>query len=79
MNSGRKLIFKLILVIYFFVAGVFLIAVPWTHLWPLRITDVPWFMALISNPALRGAISGIGLVLIGGAILEIRDVISHKS
>ena len=77
--SELKVITRLALISYLFVVGVFLIAVPWTILWPLSIPGIPWLTAVISNPILRGAVSGFGLVLIGGAIIEIRHAISKSA
>lgn len=78
MDQGRRTVFKLAMVVYFIVMGTFLIAVPWTSLWPGAFAKVPWLTSLVSNPSLRGAVSGFGLVLIGCAIFEIRDVVSRK-
>ncbi len=78
MSEERKLVNRLALLVYFFVAGTFLIAVPWTDLWLLAVRSLPWVASILSHSVLRGAVSGFGLVLIGCAVFEIRDAISRK-
>ncbi|HUX08523.1 MAG TPA: hypothetical protein VMX35_14575 [Acidobacteriota bacterium] len=78
MSEERKLVNRLALLVYFFVAGTFLIAVPWTDMWMLAMRSMPWIASFLSHSLLRGAVSGFGIVLIGCAIFEIRDAISRK-
>jgi hypothetical protein len=77
VREERTIIGRLALVIYFFIAGTFLIAIPWTGFWSFVLRQAPWLDNLLSHPALRGAVSGFGLVLIAGAIIEIRDAITR--
>jgi len=78
VERERRLIARLALVVYFFTAGAILVAVPWTALWPIVGGEIPWLVAVLTNPAARGAVSGFGLVLVIGAIVEIRDAV-HRS
>jgi hypothetical protein len=77
VNGERKLAARLALLVYFFVAGTFLIVVPWTDLWLSAMRGLPWLASILSHTTLRGAVSGFGLVLIGCAIIEIRDAVSR--
>jgi hypothetical protein len=76
VSKEFNVISELSLISYLIVVGVFLIIVPWTSLWPLTVPGLPWFTTVVANPIFRGAVSGFGLVLIGGAVVEIRHVVS---
>jgi apolipoprotein N-acyltransferase len=76
--SGEPgLVTRLALLVYFFAAGTFLIAVPWTDIWLLAVRGLPVLATILSHPTTRGAVSGFGLVLIVCALAEIRDAISR--
>lgn len=77
MSERPNPVAALAAVAYFIVTGVILIAVPWSSLWPGVFFGAPWLTELFANPILRGAVSGFGLVLIVGAVVEIRNAISR--
>jgi hypothetical protein len=61
------------LVLYLLAAGVFLLLVPWTRAWswnPL-LRSLSGLEALVLNPYLRGAISGLGAYLVLQGLLEL--------
>ena len=57
-------IFRILFVVYCLEAGLFLLVSPWTPTWERLIAAAPWAAAraLALAPALRGLISGFGLV-----------------
>ena len=78
MGRNQNLVIKLALVAYFMAAGAFLVAVPWTSIWSLFSSAVPMLTSFLKSPTIRGAVSGFGLVLVLGAVIEIRDAIRRE-
>lgn len=78
MKNVTDVAARLAMIAYLFVVGVIITAAPWTTLWPISIPGMPWLTMLIINPALRGAVSGFGLVLIGGAVVEASHAFSRN-
>ena len=61
---------RALFILYCFEAGTFLVIVPWTLAWDRNFVQVAasWLRSLLLEPALRGAVSGFGLVhLLWGA------------
>jgi len=54
----------LAVVVYLIAAGWFLVLAPWSRFWSLRVVPAAplWLMTWLDNPALRGALSGFGVV-----------------
>lgn len=78
VGRNENLVIKLALVAYFLAAGAFLVAVPWTSIWSLFSSALPALTSFLKNATVRGAVSGFGLVLVLGAVIEIRDAIGRK-
>lgn len=57
-------LFRILFVVYCVEAGLFLLVSPWTPSWERLIAIVPWaaLHGLALAPALRGLISGFGVV-----------------
>ena len=55
--------------VYLTAAGWFFVLAPWSGFWALRVVPAApfWLAAWLDNPAVRGAISGFGLVHFGAA------------
>ncbi len=55
--------------VYLTAAGWFFVLAPWSSFWAIRIVPAApfWLMAWLDNPAVRGAISGFGVVHFGAA------------
>jgi len=53
-------------VAYFLAAGLFLLLVPWTRTWSANplLLDHPDLRVLVASPFLRGAVSGLGALLL---------------
>ncbi len=62
-NSLRATL-TLAVVVYLTAAGWFFILAPWSRFWAVRVVSVApfWLVAWLDNPALRGALSGFGVV-----------------
>lgn len=54
----------LLAVLYLCAAGWFFILAPWTRFWAAYVVPgaPPWLLALLDAPALRGALSGFGVL-----------------
>lgn len=62
----------MLLFAYFLEAGLALLVVPWTSFWERNyFIDGTVLETVLGNHAVRGAISGIGLVCLGAAIAEL--------
>lgn len=64
---------RLLLAIYFFEAGVLLLAVPWTGFWDRNyfVYVVPALGSVIGSDYVRGAISGLGLINVAAGVSEL--------
>lgn len=58
---------------YFLEAGLLLLVAPWTVFWEHNTFVVRWpaFAAILLSPWFRGAMSGVGVVTIGAALLDL--------
>ncbi len=55
--------------VYLTAAGWFFVLAPWSSFWAIKVVPAAplWLMAWLDSPALRGAISGFGVVHFGAA------------
>jgi hypothetical protein len=62
MRSGS--IYRVFFILYCLEAGLFLLFVPWSHLWDRTMMQVSLLAlrGVLLHPMLRGAVSGFGLV-----------------
>ncbi|MGE0865885.1 MAG: hypothetical protein AB7P34_18445 [Vicinamibacterales bacterium] len=61
--------------------GLLLVLLPWSTFWE-RNYFVEWspaIEAVLTSNYLRGAISGLGLVNLGAALIELADVLGNRS
>jgi hypothetical protein len=67
---------RLLLFVYFLEAGVLLLFVPWSGFWERNFFLEGWpaLGAVLTNPYVRGAISGMGLVCLVAAAAELVSV-----
>lgn len=68
-----SLLGRLLLVIYYVEAGLLLLVVPWSAFWErnLFVERIPWLGAALTNHFVRGAISGVGVICLAAAIIEL--------
>jgi hypothetical protein len=54
----------LAIIVYLTAAGWFFVLAPWSSFWAVRVVAATplWLSPLLDSPALRGALSGFGLV-----------------
>ena len=54
----------LTVVVYLCAAGWFFVLAPWSRFWAVKVVQdaPPWLLPWLDSPALRGALSGFGLV-----------------
>jgi hypothetical protein len=69
---------RLLIAAYLVEAGLVLMVGPWTGLWDRNYFAQawPWLGALMSNPYLRGAVTGIGVITVASGV---RDLVSALS
>ena len=61
------------MVVYFIEVGVALIVAPWTRFWDRNyfVEALPLLESTLTSPAVRGAVSGLGLVAISAAAVDV--------
>lgn len=64
---------RLLLVAFFFEAGLALLLVPWSSYWDRNyfIESFPALQAAITNNFVRGGVSGLGLVNVAAGLVEL--------
>jgi hypothetical protein len=69
----------MLLAVFFLEIGVLLIVVPWTSFWDQNvfIDSSPWLKRLLNNHFIRGAVSGLGTINIGIAVLEMMTLLRN--
>jgi hypothetical protein len=71
---------RLLLFIYLLEAGVLLLFVPWSAFWERNFFVEGWsgLGAVLTNPYVRGAVSGMGVVCLAAAGAELVSLISGR-
>ncbi|MGE3843564.1 MAG: hypothetical protein AB7I50_18490 [Vicinamibacterales bacterium] len=72
---------RLLLFVYLLETGLLLVVVPWSVFWErnLFVDQLPLVRELFLNLFTRGGISGVGLVCLGGAVVELRTLWRRRS
>jgi hypothetical protein len=71
---------RLLLTAFFLEIGAVLLLAPWSQFWDRNYfaQGVPFIHALMINNFVRGAVSGLGIVNMGAAIVEIHAFFSER-
>ena len=71
---------RLLLTAFFLEIGAVLLLAPWSQFWDRNYIaqGVPFIHALMINNFVRGAVSGLGIVNMGAAIVEIHAFFSER-
>jgi hypothetical protein len=74
------LLTRILLVAYFIEVGVLLVFVPWSAFWEHNYfaSVVPGLSALMANPFVRGAVSGLGMINVVAGVRELFSVFSSR-
>ncbi len=61
------------MIVYLVEVGLVLIVAPWTRFWDRNyfVESLPFFEPMLTSHAVRGAVSGFGLVTLGAAAVEV--------
>lgn len=72
---------RLLLALYLLEAGLLLVITPWSRFWDRNYFTAlwPWLDLVMSNPFVKGAVSGVGIVSVLAAIGEILALITRSS
>ena len=64
---------RLLLVAFFFEAGLALLLVPWSSYWDHNyfVASFPLLQTAVTNNFVRGAVSGLGLVNVAAGLVEL--------
>ena len=70
---------RLVFLAYFVEVGLVLLVVPWSPFWDRNYFAVlaPWAASWVTHPYVRGAVSGVGIVSVAGALIEIGMMLSR--
>ena len=71
----------MLLTLYLLEAGLLLILAPWSRFWERNyFTDaLPWVATWATHAYVKGAVTGVGIVAVGAALIEIGDMLSRRS
>lgn len=71
---------RLLLTAFFLETGAVLLLAPWSEFWDRNYfaQSLPLIHALMINNFIRGAVSGLGIVNMGAAVLEIYSLLADR-
>ena len=71
---------RALVALYFVEVGFALIVFPWTHLWDRNYFVEAWptAEAVLTTPAARGVVTGVGLVSLWAAVLETAALVRQR-
>ena len=71
---------RLLLIVFFVEVGLVLSVVPWSVYWERNYfaAVVPLLHGVITNYFFRGAVSGLGVINLAAAVVEIRSLVSAR-
>ncbi len=71
---------RLLLVAFFFEAGLALLLIPWSSYWDRNyfVEVVPFLRDAVTNNFVRGAVSGLGLVNVAAGLVELFALFSEQ-
>jgi len=71
---------RLLVFAYFVESGLLLLVAPWSAFWErnLFVAQVPAAKAVLTNPFVRGAISGIGVLCLWAALSELAALFAER-
>lgn len=70
---------RLLLIVYFIEAGLLLVVVPWSEFWDRNaFVQSPAWTELARSGFVRGAVSGVGLLLLCAGLIEITTLIAGR-
>ena len=72
---------RLLLALYLLEAGLLLVITPWSRFWDRNYFTAlwPWLALVMGNAFVKGAVSGVGLVSVMGALGEILALVTRSS
>ncbi len=70
----------MLLSLYLLEAGLLLILAPWTQFWDRNYFAAlePMFGSWVTHPYMRGAVTGVGIVSVVAALVEIGVMVSRR-
>jgi hypothetical protein len=73
-------VIRLLLVAFFFEAGLALLLVPWSSYWDRNYfaEALPTVHAAVTNNFVRGAVSGLGLVNVAAGVVELFTLFAQQ-
>lgn len=71
---------RLLLIVYFIEAGLLLLVVPWSEFWERNVfvQTWAWGIDLARSGFVRGAVSGVGLLLLCAGLVELTTLIAGR-
>ena len=79
-EGETHLIRRLLIVLFFVEVGLVLVVVPWTTFWERNyfIESVPVARSILMTHVARGCVSGVGVLNLGAAIIEIFALLRRR-
>ena len=71
----------MLLALYLLEAGLLLILAPWSRFWERNYFAGawPWVATWATHAYVKGAVTGVGIVAVAAALVEIGDMLSRRS
>jgi hypothetical protein len=68
------------LIVYFVEVGMILVVAPWTRFWDRNyfVESLRFLAPLLTSHALRGAVSGLGIVCLGAAAVDVSSWLRQR-
>jgi hypothetical protein len=79
-ERGAPLFSRLLLIFYFVETGLLLVVVPWLPFWERNwfIRSVSWIADTAQSGYARGAISGVGILLLLAGLVELASLLAGR-
>ena len=71
---------RVLVIVYFVEVGLVLIVAPWTRFWDRNyfVESLPFLAPLLTSHVLRGAVSGLGIVSLGAAAVDVSSWLRQR-
>ena len=71
---------RALVVFYFVEVGLALVIIPWTQFWDRNYFVEAWSTteAALTSPAIRGAVTGVGIVSLWAAVMETASLLRRR-
>jgi hypothetical protein len=79
-SANAQVFSRLLLIVYFIESGLLLLVVPWSPFWERNafIRSLGWITDAAQTGYVRGAISGVGILLVLAGLVELATLLTGR-